>query len=401
MDWDSLYEDFGKQKEFFMTLVSNPTKESVVTNLSSSFTTQFLNPIELGQEAYEVGISELWYSDTYKRTDNIPIVPIAPGIKPRQTFFSHTENDNIITTYKRSESEWLIYKQNTKHVSTFISVINGFLQKEKAPVTVHNYSPGGTEHFTTVIENTDIRNRILEISPETARILGFEILIFPPGKYTSEKPQSEDEYNKLPADLPVKFKLWHWIKEPLIIAEPSHYDFNLLIDSIATSFETRGREVRIIPTRDNAILHIFIDEENFRFQLPKQINQLLELDESYEFSQAKQDIYLPLLLPVSPLAPVSPTPTILEVGSRHQVYVLTNIIENQYFGTTFLPILRVMSRKTITNTEVYSKFSPVYYLPLNCSNLSQIQIQIVDESFVVLDHHTTPTTIVLHFRPKH
>jgi len=216
--------------------------------------------------------------------------------------------------------------------------------------------------------------------------------------------QSKQAFNSLREDVPVSFFLHHWIKEALPIIEPEYYDFNYLIDSIVESFESKNLSVRLVPTKRNEVLHVFIDDKNLRFRLPKKLDELMRLPDSFEFSLERQDIFLPSDLPSINDPPVPdpvPTPPNIEIGKRNQLYITTNIVENQHVSSNYIPLLRLVSRKNTTNEECYFKFWPVYFLPLKSSEISQIQIQLIDEDFKLLSESATPTTVILHFRSKH
>jgi len=369
---------FSNRQHFFVTLVSNPIPNSGF-NTSSSFTNCLCSPIPLGSETFEVGLSEIWFTDTFSIPDTPSTPPVPTPSSPPKTFFGHEANDDRITVNTQLFSLFSVTRDQATHVSSFITHINNQLRSKNAPIVIHNYSTGQVQRYFTILDFTGEGERYLELSPKAAKILGFTKRYFQKGRHTSEETQSEVEFQTLKASEDLTFSVHHSEKKSIPIEDPTAYDFNSLIVSISESFENNNIAVRLVPTKNNESLHVFIDDSIVQFQLPSQINKLLKLERGYTFTQPRTDVYLPTDLPHFKIAtPIeSPQP----IGRRNQLYIITNIIEEQSLGSDSLPLLRVISRPLAQNTERHIQFSPVYFLPLKCTELCYIKIQIVDEDF--------------------
>jgi hypothetical protein len=79
-----------------------------------------------------------------------------------------------------------------------------------------------------------------------------------------------------------------------------------------------------------------------------------------------------------------------------QLYLYTNIIENQLVGTSHDQLLRIIPHDNKSTCNV--SFSRIHYYPVNRQCVRDLEVDIRDRDFRPLSVHSGTLTATLHFR---
>ena len=78
------------------------------------------------------------------------------------------------------------------------------------------------------------------------------------------------------------------------------------------------------------------------------------------------------------------------------MFVLCDIVQNQFYANKRSPILRICNLGSEYLNETHTIFSPILYLPLQRDTFSQIRVKIVDEYNRLIDLGGNPVLLTLH-----
>jgi len=172
------------------------------------------------------------------------------------------------------------------------------------------------------------------------------------------------------------------------------------LENVVNAMTNLNYEISM-PIIDN-ILSVEFEEgssKQFRFRLPGELNQLLNLDKNYTFTESTEISLFPTVEENSETQ--KPEQIIRERQDilGNQVLVHTNIIYPVYYGSSCVNILRTVIREPYKEVH-HLEFSPLQFHKLNCKELQDIQLRLTDTSLKPLPDKHYPTTAVLLFVKK-
>lgn len=139
-------------------------------------------------------------------------------------------------------------------------------------------------------------------------------------------------------------------------------------------------------------------QSDLKFHLPQAINIYLGIESDFIFEKDYTEIPIPRG-PDTPIIPPQPEPNVPIIDSNIGI-VLCDIVQPQVIGGTLAPVLRILRFNSDLKGTHDVKFSPVSYLTLQKTDISSIQIRIVNSVGQVLPSSNNQTIAVLHFRRK-
>lgn len=91
----------------------------------------------------------------------------------------------------------------------------------------------------------------------------------------------------------------------------------------------------------------------------------------------------------------------LPSGGFHNMFVYSDIVEQQFVGDVQAPLLRILPVHNQSDEIMLSKtFSKVYYLPVAKKRISEIDFKITDDTGRPVGFNYGKVVLVLHFRRK-
>lgn len=384
------------QNDFYVSLFSDNSFEYFPNNNSSLFQNKLFTPITFSDGLFEIGLCQI----TYHEPSVKPITPTPPSpVSPKKfdLFFPNT-GDNVVTVYTYSEAEFHIKKISSGDMSAFNVHMNNIFIEFKVPARFTEIYDGQDEPTMKLYWND--ATRTFRIQQDIADALGFDQLDFTMGEYKAKRRRNPQPYLDLPNDHTFVFICWKWIPTTVNVVEPSKYEFEYLLHAIIDALDSHDHEIGLIQSKSGDILFVKLKDPRKQIKFSKKINSILGVDENYIFSQLSTTLYLPK----ETIAIGQPDDIIVPdqnpITNRNQIYVICNVIENQFVGSTSLPVLRILQRTNQTNVEISNIFTPVFYMTLKDSHVSYIQLSLINEKFELLEKTSFPTTAILHVRKK-
>ena len=91
-----------------------------------------------------------------------------------------------------------------------------------------------------------------------------------------------------------------------------------------------------------------------------------------------------------------------QLNSINAFYIYSDIVDYQFIGDTFAPILRVIpiSNKQVYGEYVCESYTTPHYVPVKRSNIDTIEIDIKTDSGEAIQFNSGKLLIKLHFRPQ-
>ena len=399
----------NQQDSFFATLYSTDSVNYFPANKSSDFRNRLQKPI-LSDGELEVGLVELHYSDNFEpespakqKPPPKPVVKPPEPVPTKKKFFN-SPKDGIVNTQLFSQVIRRYKKQSDAiGLKTFISQVSLQIENDEGRefnLRIAFKEKIGQELSQIQITYSTTTGYTLEFSQELAEVMGFTTRSFLPGTYLSEGTIDPEKFKTFSTDLEFSIKLWKYHRDTVTIQEPEDFDWEEFGENLSDAIAAKGHKVRFLFDGDEKAF-VYIDTNNFAFQLSKRINRLLGLDEQYWFTKPQEDFIVPgaTEIPVAP--PPSPEKPEEPKAKKNLLLVHSNLVYPQYFGNCMLPILRTVARPKSINSETILKFESVHYLPLKDSHVSSIHLQLSDEHLNLLPSMDKPTTVLLHFRSRY
>ena len=81
-----------------------------------------------------------------------------------------------------------------------------------------------------------------------------------------------------------------------------------------------------------------------------------------------------------------------------ELLVLINIVENQIYGNRLAPVL--VHSPWDFKSDLYVQKSSVAYLPLNCTDVSEIRVTLLNEKLEEIILNNFSVVLRLHFKPR-
>lgn len=207
-----------------------------------------------------------------------------------------------------------------------------------------------------------------QITPLLGKAFGFETKIFSSGVHTSENGYSNILYLQIPNEEDVGFMGTRLVCQDQEILEPENYTTASLIESIEETLSRGPFRIFTVNVLNSEIFHVYIDEKDFKFQLPQHINIILGLELDFIFTEVFTEIFVPPLQNQY----LTPVTKALEVLSNFG-YVLCNIVKAQPTGSKLLPMLRVFTSEECKDKQIRIQFEHPLYLPLK-DNLISVSV---------------------------
>ena len=402
------FED--KQTSFFATLYSSDSKEYFPANNTSDFRNRLQLPINNDGDL-EVGLVELHYSDNFE-----PESPVKPAVAPKpvpvpivpkqgEKKFFNNPKDGIINTMMFVEEVFRFKKDSINMpLKVFISKLtqhfDGLTNRKFKLAFGADITPAKEDISDIRFETSD--DLTLELSTELAQVLGYDTTRFQAGTFKSSRPMDLTKFLKFSVDQLFVIRIWKYIRDTVIVAEPTSYDWEDLASDIVVAMEAKFFDIGFIVSTEDDIkkARIYIETPNLEFQFSKRLNRLLGKPESHWFRTEEDEFIIPPdQIPVAPPpVPEKPEPVI---AKKNLLLVHSNLVYPQYFGNCMLPLLRTVSRPKSINSETILQFDSVHYLPLKDTHVPSIHLQLTDEHLKLLPFMDKPTTALLHFRARY
>jgi hypothetical protein len=364
---------------FYMTLQSDQSNLYFPRNDSADFSVQLGKTLYFPAKAFEIGLAQFHYtSKAAKRDAGGKIENDVPK------FFGNVAGDDLITIDKSEVSGFQITKEEDD-VIAFARKLNLEFKRRRFKVNLGLDVDQKTGESTCVVEMDRTDKLSLVIPPELLHVLGFASTraVFPRGRHRGDYPISPALFSKLPSST-TKFELslTESKRYAAKVNEPSVYE---IVDLVSSINEALADHEAVI-SYDGASLEYESKNPQMLLQLSPQMYSFLGVEPGVWFRGAEMR--------------VEGNPDIILDTSRNYMLVLCSVVEEQIFGSSFLPILRVIPRAGKANVGVELNFAPIQYVPLSTTSFSHVRVQVVDEHFRPYSLSPEPSTVVLHFRPR-
>jgi len=410
--------------DYYLTLLSNEDSNVYFGNTSSSFTNKLPRPIILPSDMYEVGLTELIVSlvkspnpQTEEMGSSEPQTAedkssehqtaedksseisssSSPTLTQAKTFFNNKPATLTVSMFRTIEFQ---ISKDAEELHLAVSRINRFFSDKKIHLVFKETIITETESKYTLSWKDDKSHKTLRISPVMCKALGFLSTSFPPGDYTAENTSSLALFQEIPNNFMFTFDMDHWEPKVVNVLEPKDYTIQSLAETLTKSFTSNKFKVSFLPSKTNTLIECTNYQNDIVFQFGSDLNVLLGIKEGFVFASRKTVIFIPEKLLQSINEKPKPTePAKVVWNNRDLLLVQSGIVQDQVFGSRSLPVLRVVPLEA-TNTEVHKVFSPVHYLPLMSSELSEIQFLLTNSSSQVIEGTNSPTILTIHLRKR-
>jgi len=277
----------------------------------------------------------------------LPPTPVIPEVKK---FFGHSNDDDILTVLFHTTSAFRIKKEEAA-IGKQLENINERLNSDVVGFAFTRIYDKGQGVKIIKIHFTDKYKHSIMIPQNLADALGFDQFSFQPGEYISKRAPNEELFRQIPQDYLFTFRLYRWIENKVKIPEPETYSYDMLIMQIA--MELTLAKYAIGFEEEGNLLKVKISDMHLRLKFPSQINTYLGLKSDFVFTEPETDVYVP-----DDILPSSGGEVNLKTSLF--TYVQCDLVENQFFGSTSKPILRLIP-KSMNKVEQHI-FDLVYYL---------------------------------------
>lgn len=313
-------------EDFYLTINSDSSVYS--TNSHDHFTTLLSKPVRLTGR-WEIGLAQIHLSNDYKiLLDNLDL-KMKVEEKTRIKIEPVTEK-NIRLTSSHFMEEQKIYNENHELVLTM-----KIDERELLSLWVLK------EGVTVVSPAYDIPTRL------SVRELAHVVTIKP------EKQMTQVYAFTIKIKEPVKFKT---------IITTNEYDFN--IDTLDHDLATKLPQDCYIANK-----HLTVGPDS-TLHLSDSLKQALNLINNH---------LTPGVYPID----------FVDLADFNTFYVLSDLVESQFVGEKFLPLLR-----TVSGSKIYNK---VYYIPLSRNVFQSFEVHIITDTNQI-PLFKTQTRLVLHVR---
>jgi len=386
-------------QDFYVSLHSDESHKVYPNNRSSVFENRLSREIFVPIDVYEVGLVELQFKQPEPPEPLESEAEQIQAVTINQPVFFPTQSETI-TLYSTSTSEITIVKPQG-NLDFFQTFANEKFKELKFNLQIQEEIPEEGKSLS-ILKWEPVENSTLVIPDQIAAVLGFETSNFSAGEHKSTLNRNNSAFDELPdADI-LTFSSVVWIQTPVVISEPEKFNTESLILTVAAAVKAKKFKIGFIISKDSDILSIKIHQSDVRLQFSPTINKIFGLKDDHIFNQRVTDLLLPKFLvdlrTKNIIAPkTKPSHVIWE--DRKQIYVQTNIVEEQRIGEKSLSVLRIVQMSE-SNSLLSVNFSPVIYLPLNTSYIRSIRVWLSDAKNQVVKETNYPTSVILHFRKR-
>jgi hypothetical protein len=337
-----------KNQSVFINLLSSHSLEYFPNNNSSHFSNVLQNSVYLDNGSYEVGVCEFFFhGDTVFEdkpdSSSVQILPV------KKKFFDESPDSNKVICVK-SHIVTIKYAKKDESLVNFFDDFKTYLETNQKSEVKIKLSKQYAFGFGTLLTVEDQLNEYaLQISKSLAEVLGFkETICLSVGTYTSDFKQSAEAFERIPLNETITVRLIRQEVSYLFIDEPEDYEIDALIENIVVVFQKNNFKVRMPFDSQSNKLNIFIDETDFRFTLPSNLNEILGKPKYFTFTKSEEHIQLLQITNTENLAPSNPQIKQNSVIKNEQIFILTNIIETVFFGSIAIPVTIIVSSQSIT-----------------------------------------------------
>ncbi|XP_035715859.1 uncharacterized protein LOC118438982 [Folsomia candida] len=177
---------------------------------------------------------------------------------------------------------------------------------------------------------------------------------------------------------------------------PEEYDVEALGDELVNKLAAEGINIGFLLNDDN-LVEIRLKTLGAKFKLSTHLNQHLNLEDNFEFTEDTTEFNVPTItIPSDDPAPDSlPIPN--AAAPARFAHVVVDIIESQRFGQNVRKVIPTFSRSDIKGRREIV-FDSVQYLPVTCKEHKSMHVQICETFTPLTPPSSQPTVAVLHFR---
>jgi len=362
-------------ESFYMTLQSKHTPHYYPLNSGADYTVKLPKPFKFSPNSFEVGVSEFYFT--------LPEPPKDENgnyIKGKPSFFGKVENDNTIKVKGHSQSGFTMTKTSPE-VIMFAKDLENELEWKNYGIRIV-LDVVGTEQ-RIAIENYGVEKVSLVIPEDLAEVFGFDKSTFPPGRHVSNRGVSQSGFAEFPYDKTFEISLFNReTVDTIKVKEPKGYTIGYLMAEINSAVNPLGGEFDLEVSQ----LEFSSSNTGLMVKLSPEISQYLGItpDQWFHGDDMK----------------VSANPYLVLYSPFDFILITCSCAQDQVYGDAMRPILRILPVTDQYNKEVQYTFSPIQYVGVADSEVSQIRVQIIDDQLRPLPVAREPSTIVLHFRQR-
>lgn len=380
-------------KPFTVSMQSNACTDSYPYNTSFHFKNYLPRTIDLSA-GYEVGLVNISYTDNYEKPNYGPVVN-----SDDVNFFDEFKMQNAIIVQSANLNKLAAFKTLTKLVN-FIDYLNNNMERSHMNCRlVPEYETGG-KIKRTQMKFTPEEGYEIAFKHPINRMIGFQKEIFQPGEFYNDLPIKDaiELFEKHADGLVGEVVFYKYFQKQILLDQIKGRPLleTLLSEIIGTLVEHEHLFSFNIRPGTN-IVDYNITPRSERLILSPFLNLYLGQDKNFYFTGQSSIRVPPHIINPNLIDPY------LFMGERpsFKLYVLCNIIQNQFMNGKEKKVLAVLDRVPAKNDEITVNFSPVIYKNVQTENFSQIEIKLEAGNNFDLQHFQSPTVVELHFRPTY
>jgi hypothetical protein len=361
-------------ESFYITLQSNQSLHYFPNNTSTDYTVKLGKTLVFAPNSVEIGLSQLYFTSEEKEKDEN-----GNYIEFKPKFFGNVTGDNVMQVKGRSQSGFEFEKKNPDIVD-FIKDFNEELGKRNYGVSFQLRVTEWGQVF--VLNNTSEESVSFAMPQDLSHALGFVKSSFDYGSHEAEHEYSQSEYSKIEAGRFFEVDLFDTKAQPVIVEEPAEYTIPELMDAINKALKPFKCKLDF----EVSVLKFTSNRNGQMVKLSPEMSQFLgiQLDQWFHTQGMSVDANPYLVLP-----------TISTF-----MLITSSCADDQLFGSALLPILRIFPIPATHGNAVEYSFSPIQYVGLAGTEISQIRVQMIDDMFRPAPVAVQPSTVVLHLRHR-
>ena len=345
------------------------------------------------RRAFGFGFSTSEFAVTRAMLTNVP-----NNTAFRVSFYKFLSHQNLIQ-YNRRVTEMVVTSSATTDITSFISN----LLKE---ITGCGYAL-----TMEVLEDSKIKlafattghlDEYFVMPTFLMRLFGFNSTTFRVGTYISSVPYDETQLETV---IPHQKFLFEFIKfhvVPVAMEKPAGTKYTDVLNSINQSFEKwKFDDIRPRFSIEDGRISVDNITSDVRIRLPALVNSYFGVPANTVFTSGSRLPIKTELIAEEKDKEYKETvflPTLNMPSKGHELLVLLSILENQIYGTRVLPVL--LHIPWDFKSDLYVKNNSVCYLPLNCQDVSEIRVILLNEKLEEIKLKNFAAVLRLHFKPR-
>lgn len=292
-------------KSFHVMLLSDDESSlaDFPRNSSCSFSNLLWKPLKLHDGLFEVGLSQIYFevppsvdsastlvrAATGGEQDDEPYMHDQSGDSDK-SFFRPNTDDNKVTVWILERKRYA-FPKNGSSAALFKEHVNKFFSDRAIRIRMTEV------HTTTELPKfrlyyTENTNFELQFSPLLQSILGFTQSGYLPGSYLAANPYNNTTYQNSDFQTNAYIDLIRWNPNYVRIPEPDVPDFETRLAFTAKTLRENGFEV-VVHFNEETEFTLKLLKEEMRVQFSPMMNQYMELDNNFIFSQAETTVIIP------------------------------------------------------------------------------------------------------------